>query len=74
MQIIPAPGLKIEISRHAELFSVRVVGTSQWAACAAEELPGTLALMCFDEGAEIEATAARRWSRMVLSELTGAAD
>lgn len=69
MQIAPLPTVKLEVNRHADLYSLRVVGTSLWAACAAHELPSTLSLLVGDVGTPMGRGAARSWSRLVLGEL-----
>ncbi len=69
MQIAPAPAVTLEVNRHADLYSLRIVGTSHWAACAAHELPSTLRLLIGDIAGPLEQAAAWAWSRLVLGEL-----
>jgi hypothetical protein len=69
MQIVPSPAVRLEVNRHGDLYSLRIVGTSHWAACMAHELPSTLSLLVSDKGSCLGQTAARRWTRVVLGEL-----
>jgi len=70
MQIVPAPGLALEIKSHAEIFSVRVVGTSRWASCLQRDLAATISLLCAGASAALSHRSAGRWARLVLGELT----